>query len=118
MADKRDKMWGRPVSKEEVHHALGNVATWEADSRKSALYGNLRYHNRLYMDGIVNYLEYLEKSLENPRGSNTGLVSEEENKKIKEAVNAETRKEIEKYKALLKKFLSGKKKWIIINPVY
>ncbi len=110
MSDKRRKMHGEPVGKEEVLKALGNPASWARDERK------LEFNKRLVpgnkeldifgikgCSGSEGYLGYLERSLGCPAGSDTGLVSEEENRVILETTTQEISAEIEKYTGLLAK---------------
>ena len=56
----------------------------------------------------IGYLDYLRKSLQNPAGSDTGLVSEEENQMIRGTATEEIRLEIEKYEKILRELLESR----------
>lgn len=109
--DKRDKMIGKPVSKEEILRDLGHPGSWSASSRKQEFKRRLKPGQKdLGLGGIKGfpghegYLEYLEKEFKNPLGTNTSLVSDEENAQILLNNRAEIQLEIDKYRALLEKY--------------
>jgi hypothetical protein len=105
MNDKRSKMWGEPVSNEEVIAELGvPSAEWERNSRQIEFRKRLkRGQDDLDISGIRGYgridgyLAYLRRSLVRPLGVGTGLVSEEADECIWLMVTAEVEPEIAKY---------------------
>jgi hypothetical protein len=106
--DKRSKVWGEPVSKEEVLRELGHPSAWEPNSRQVEFRNRLkRGQADLDIGGIrgygrmKGYLRCLEETLIRPLGVGTGLVSEEEDGKILEAIVASVAAEIAKYQARL-----------------
>lgn len=109
--NKRDKVLGEPVSKEEVLKDLGHPASWSALSRKLEFKHRLKPgQTELDLGGIKGvpgnkgYLEFLEKEFQNPLGSNTGLVSDKENVQILADNRAAIQLEIDKYRMLLEKY--------------
>ena len=103
--DKRHKIAGEPVSKETVIAALGRPsAEWERNSRRIEHDKHLRYgETALDIAGIRGYagndgyLDYLKKSLVDPLGAGTTLVSPEENAAIIAELEPEIKAEIERY---------------------
>lgn len=106
--DKRSKMHGTPVSKEEVLAELGDPAGWLANSMK------VEFRNRLATGAtdldiagirgygrIAGYLDYLRKELAHPLGTGTSLVPPEADARIRAEAEATLRAAIEKYEARL-----------------
>lgn len=108
MGDKRSKMWGEPVSKEEVLKELGDPAGWFANAKKVEFRHRLRKgQDDLDISGIRGYgriggyLDFLRKESVHPLGTGTGLVSPEKDAEILRAAQAEISEEIRKYEARL-----------------
>src|SRR5688572_4295149 len=87
--DKRSKMHGTPVSKEEVLSELGDPAEWSRQSRQLEFKKRLkRGETQLGIGGLRGYgrieghLAFLEKEHDAPLGTGTGLVSATENARI------------------------------------
>lgn len=106
--DKRSKMFGEPVSKEEVLYALGHPSEWFALSRVSAFRNRLvRGQDDLDIGGIrgcgrmTGYLDFLRTELTRPIGTGTGLVPPEVDAQILSALQAEISAEIAKYETRL-----------------
>ena len=95
--DKRKKIVGEPVSKEEVLKALGHPRTWWPRQRRNEFWRHLLPgQKQMSINGLKGYLKFLKQSLEKPPGANTGLVSDEENAEISRSVQAKISKETEK----------------------
>lgn len=106
--DKRSKMWGEPVSKEEVLQELGDPATWEQNSRQIEFRNRLKSgQDDLDISGIrgygrfTGYLAYLTASLARPLGTGTGLVSEDAEREIARVATEAIAADIAKYEARL-----------------
>ncbi|HTK04955.1 MAG TPA: hypothetical protein VL500_05185 [Candidatus Eisenbacteria bacterium] len=99
--DRRSKMHGTPVSKEEVLAELGDPAGWSRQSRKLEYarhlkrgetepgIGGLRGCGR-----VGGHISFLEKERAVPLGTGTGLVSEAENMRILALAVAEIDEEL------------------------
>lgn len=106
--EKRSKMWGEPVSNDEVLRELGHPSTWEPNSRKVEFRNRLkRGQDDLDIGGIrgygriKGYLRYLEETLASPLGVGTGLVSQDEDVSILAGIVETVSAEIAKYQARL-----------------
>ena len=112
MSGREKKMVGTTVTKDEVLRELGHPSEWARDARKSEkrnrmssqdddldIAGIRGYGARLRKDG--GYLGFLQAQLARPDGVGTGLVSDEEDQRIRTVVIPETETEIAKYRARL-----------------
>ncbi len=108
MSDKRSKMLGEPVGKEEVLAELGHPSEWWPlhkrlefekrliKGRQDLDIGGLRGYGR-----IVGYIAFLEHAIEYPLGVGTGLVSEEDDARIRAAIVEDATGDLEKCRARL-----------------
>jgi hypothetical protein len=99
---------GKPATTEEVLQKLGDPSEWIRHERQSEFHKHLRPGDKdLDIAGIrgsvgKGYLGYLKESLENPLGSNTRPVSEEENTEIRRVAREEIPPLIERYEQRLR----------------
>lgn len=101
-------MHGVLVSKEEVLRALGDPLDWARGERKIEFERRLRPgEQEPDIAGINSYLAYLHKSLTQPLGVDTGLVSEERNQEIWQIAVKEIKDEIYKYEQLLRQLTAS-----------
>ena len=108
MSDKRSKMRGKLVSKEEVLEALGHPSEWwplhkRLEFEKRLIKGrqNLDIGGLRGYGSLEGYIAFLEGAIEHPHGVGTGLVSEEEDARIRAAIIEDATRDLEKYRARL-----------------
>jgi hypothetical protein len=108
MDDKRSKMHGTPVSKEEVLADLGHPRGWLANSMKVEFRNRLcRGEADLDIAGIrgygrmTGYLDHLRKEFEHPLGTGTGLIPPEDDARVLADAKTVLAAEIAKYEARL-----------------
>ncbi len=118
MSRGKGDMRGKRVSKDEILNELGHPGTWGAERRKMEFQKRLRRgEKKLPLSGIIGYpghkgyLKFLYEQLKAPFGSNAGLVSKAESKKIAEKERKLIRIEIDE---ILKQF---KKYWQLAEKI-
>ena len=106
--DKRSKMLGEPVSKEEVLKDLGHPSGWLANAMKVEFRNRLiKGQDDLDIGGIrgygrmKGYLDFLRMEVDYPIGTGTGLIPPEDDAKILAAAQAQISAEIAKYETRL-----------------
>lgn len=99
---------GKPVSGEDILKELGDPAEWGKQHRQIEFEMRLRFGRKELdivgikgMPGSDGYLDFLNKELKHPIGSETGLVSAGKNFHIEEQEKEAIKDEIKKYSELL-----------------